>query len=956
MNKLLVLSFFGVGLLNLSVFGAGPWYVAKEDPNASDDNPGTEALPFRTIQAALDNKDFVAGDAVYVKRGDYNEGEKIDSDRFQMTNRVWITKTVHLIAKDGKDVTRILGFSSSDPTATADGLGPDSIRCVGVAATAAGTTIEGFTLQGGRTTNTSSSNRAYRQGGGILYYGTDFDMTAVDCVFRDCIAAGYGGAAQGITAIRCLVENCRGSVGAAFDGGRVFSCVIRDCAHRDMGGGAYGSFDAIVSAYNASLLLVNCTFFANRDMALFQATGKTGEGKTYEVYNCVMSKNYGETSRAATVSDSTTTKSAAEGAYQVFAPGFDDFRLVGNATAIGLGKVANVLKLKELGVDEDYLKKDYLGNAVDLTKETLNAGAVQAVATPATSLIEFADPATVDGRLLAAGEWVASETYPCQFLVAPVVPEGKTFYAYTRTSSGASKEPTFVFLQPNGKVRIVPPPVTALAAQTYTANFAAAEIWVDPSSVGSNETGDGSASAPYQTLQHAVDQVTEDYTLIRAKAGDYKVGGKVWSNLMARVDFSGLTADRTHVFLRSEEGPEKTAIWGAADTSTLDDPNEPGCGEGAVRCLLLNNYTAVQGFTLRDGHTFPSSAENVPAGSGTSDYRKNGAAVYGALSSSAQPYYLMDCIITNCVGSKSLVFWGSTQRNRIVGNTTSGVIIHRGMHSTDLVEGNACGGYGTDGGSYWFSTFVNNVKSPGASEFVNFYGQDSAYGCVLVGGSCARKRSSGSDIGNFYWKQTSFACMSEFSFAVDPLLVDDSGSDCRPYAYSPVLRAYSDDSHFYWLAGSDLSYGPLCIGADGKMSAGCFQSDLPSAVLFADRAGNVSTNTVEAGDALTRGIPSATYPNWQKGTATLQEGAALDVNWTAAGSLREFAATVEGEGTLSVLLNGEMLGTVTAAEGKKPFSFKPSDTGDTVRFAYAGEGSATLADFKSGAGLMLILR
>ena len=55
-------------------------------------------------------------------------------------------------------------------------------------------------------------------------------------------------------------------------------------------------------------------------------------------------------------------------------------------------------------------------------------------------------------------------------------------------------------------------------------------------------------------------------------------------------------------------------------------------------------------------------------------------------------------------------------------------------------------------------------------------------------------------------------------------------------------------------------------------------------------------------------------------------------------------------------MNGETVGTVTAADGKKPFSFKPSDTGDTVRFAYAGEGCATLADFKSGAGLMLILR
>jgi len=50
-----------------SAFAAGPWYVAKEDANAADalvDGRGTEALPFRTIQAALDNPDREAGDAV----------------------------------------------------------------------------------------------------------------------------------------------------------------------------------------------------------------------------------------------------------------------------------------------------------------------------------------------------------------------------------------------------------------------------------------------------------------------------------------------------------------------------------------------------------------------------------------------------------------------------------------------------------------------------------------------------------------------------------------------------------------------------------------------------------------------------------------------------------------------------------------------------------------------------
>ncbi len=47
------------------------YYVAQNDPNASDSNPGTELLPFYTIQAAADQAQ--AGDVIYVKAGIYRE-------------------------------------------------------------------------------------------------------------------------------------------------------------------------------------------------------------------------------------------------------------------------------------------------------------------------------------------------------------------------------------------------------------------------------------------------------------------------------------------------------------------------------------------------------------------------------------------------------------------------------------------------------------------------------------------------------------------------------------------------------------------------------------------------------------------------------------------------------------------------------------------------------------------
>lgn len=938
MNKLLVLSFFGVGLLNLSVFGAGPWYVAKEDPNASDDNPGTEALPFRTIQAALDNKDFVAGDTVYVKRGVYDEGEKVDSGTYKMTNRVYIAKKVYLKALDGKEVTHVVGRHSN---ANPEGYGPDAIRCVSVNG-ASGTVLEGFTLRDGASSKSGSvTTRKYHQGGAMVVTDSAKDVYLVDCTISNCVAL-CGGGVRGGTLIRCWIDNCNGtSRGSAFDGSYAFSCLITRCYYYYTAGTA-GSGRGVVGGSDLVSCAVNCTFFGNTTYVL-------PSFDTISAYNCILANNSTtEIGKNAIASECTTTATAPEGKFQVISPAEDDYRPVSGGMAVGLGKVSNILALKELGVPEEYLTNDYLGAKIDLTGDTLHAGAVQAVATPVTSLIEFAEAATVNGTPIAAGEWVASETYPCQFLVSPVVPADKTFYAYIRTKVSGDTDPTRVYLQPDGQVRITPPPASALATQTYTAKYAAAEIWADPTAA---EGGDGSEEAPFRKLQDAVDAVTVNYTLIRAKPGDYKEGGRAWSNLFARVDFYTEGRDAFNILLRAEEGPANTAIWGAADNEGTD-ANEPGCGSNAVRCVLMNNLSAIQGFTLRDGHTFSSSAETLPSGGATSDYRKNGAAVYALLNNRAQPYQLLDCVITNCVGSKSILFWGFTQRNRIVGNTTSGMVEHRGWHSAEFVMSNTCGGYGTDTGYYYHSTFVGNAKSPAVDYFVNFYAGEYVYNCIFIGGNCVRTMKA--DSCNFYWNQSSYANMSADSTKADPLLVNAVQGDCRPFVYSPVIGACTNVAYRY--VGSDLTYGPMRIAADGKMSAGCFQNNLPSAVWFADRAGNVETNAVEAGDALTRGIPSATHPNWQKGTATLQEGAALDVNWTAAGSLREFAATVEGAGTLSVLLNGEMLGTATAADGKKPFSFKPSDTGDTVRFAYTGEGSATLADFKSGAGLMLILR
>src|SRR5512136_2584613 len=57
---------------------AAVYYVDQNHPSASDSNPGSEALPWRTIQKAANTLN--PGDIVYVKAGIYDERVMIKRD------------------------------------------------------------------------------------------------------------------------------------------------------------------------------------------------------------------------------------------------------------------------------------------------------------------------------------------------------------------------------------------------------------------------------------------------------------------------------------------------------------------------------------------------------------------------------------------------------------------------------------------------------------------------------------------------------------------------------------------------------------------------------------------------------------------------------------------------------------------------------------------------------------
>lgn len=167
------------------------WADAVSGNDATAD--GTEAKPFKTLQAACDkaceNNDTRL---VLAKPGDYNEGGKSSNDLF---SRLGLSSKVYVRSTDGAAVTFISGESdTTSGQADAYGNGPDAVRCLAVPQ-AAGGSVQGFTLRNGRTSTVAGGGKANR-GGAIclgfasMYLGTGTGMencpTVADCVITGC--------------------------------------------------------------------------------------------------------------------------------------------------------------------------------------------------------------------------------------------------------------------------------------------------------------------------------------------------------------------------------------------------------------------------------------------------------------------------------------------------------------------------------------------------------------------------------------------------------------------------------------------------------------------------------------------------------------------------------------------------------------------------------------------------
>ena len=168
----------------------------------------------------------------------------------------------------------------------------------------------------------------------------------------------------------------------------------------------------------------------------------------------------------------------------------------------------------------------------------------------------------------------------------------------------------------------------------------AANLYVDS---GADAGGNGSVTAPFQTIQDAVDAAEAGSTIFVA-AGTYATGDKLDGFKSGSTTY----AMKNRVYIDKPlticgEDKHRTFVVGK-HASTATDVAGLGLGDDAVRCIGINaNNVVISNITVTGGAT------KVPAGNDHPD--GNGGGIYAANGLSG--IVIVDCIVSNNIANRA---------------------------------------------------------------------------------------------------------------------------------------------------------------------------------------------------------------------------------------------------------------------------------------------------------------
>ncbi len=209
--------------------GAAVWYVDVDSTAAAPDGKSW-ARAFPSIQQGAN---AAAGDAgggeVWVAEGSYRETAHSGTLLLPEGVKVYGGFAGNETSRDSRDpAARVTIIDASKSRG-----GSPAYHAVQMAG---GTVLDGFTVTGGRATNSTEPSR--RVGAGVFFAGSSGRITIARCVIRNNVATDWGGgiyaAGASLTLTDCVLDNNdvtnaapgRGGGGLLISGG---STVIRDC-------------------------------------------------------------------------------------------------------------------------------------------------------------------------------------------------------------------------------------------------------------------------------------------------------------------------------------------------------------------------------------------------------------------------------------------------------------------------------------------------------------------------------------------------------------------------------------------------------------------------------------------------------------------------------------------------------------------------------------------------------
>lgn len=449
----------------------------------------------------------------------------------------------------------------------------------------------------------------------------------------------------------------------------------------------------------------------------------------------------------------------------------------------------------------------------------------------------------------------------------------------------------------------------------------------------------GTAATAFKTLAYAMDRCEEDDTLV-ALPGVYSLGSMLEkAEWVAAEDSTPTLVARVVVKPRmklvSAQGADETVIEGAADGESGEElVDSKGNGPKAVRCVFLCKGATLEGFTLRNGHT-----DKAPvSGLGVNDI---GGGVWGYDSDSS---LVSDCAIANCSGGRSGAGAYAAFRRCRVSDCTSGAEKTGVYFRAARLEGcfvrtgtalSQTAFYMTSAYQSTFCGFANRaIFSEGKYDMFNCVSDGTKIDLVTVS-NCVF------NIGT--------VTNAEDNVRLGPIVIGDVqlDSDGRPGAGSSARDAGSNGLLLPVLAGGDLGGNQRIMNR--TVDAGCWEYDCrrdyahvlkPHGVTVTD----VSSDVVAANG----GVEIAAGP--------------LSLTWEhrRVGQDCNFKVEVTGTGTLTVSLNGQILGTYAAQDGLRIVQFESAGLLDDLTFTYVpgmnDVGVARISSLKDLVGLLLLFR